>query len=409
MSISLAQILALVGKLDDAPGDDTARVRFRKYLAENVKEVGELRDYMGECLAKSGEPYYRALQDLVNHTGTFLGFDVKFGRYQGVQGQNGLDGHWISPTGFHLVIEVKTNDTFPIKTKTLLGYVNDLISEKSVPNWASALGLYVVGKPNAELQQLDNAIVAEKQTEHLRIITVESLLALADMASQYDVSHKDILALLLPSGPRIDPVVNLISGLLAAQLAETRPALPSLTLAAQDAGALRPAAGEAAPAPTPAPSFAEEKPKLEADAGAVTYWLTPVKSDEQETAEECVKRLVGQERIYGFGHHTPGRKTIKVGDWICFYATTKGIVGHARVASLPQLEPNPKIKHPEQFPWVFKVDSVKIYTDAPIVVDGELRSKLEAFKGKDLYASWAWFVQATHRLSEQDFRMLTKS
>jgi hypothetical protein len=403
VSISLAQILALVGKLDDTPGDDTPRARFRRYLAENVKEVGELRDYVGECLSKPDEAHYRALQDLVNHIGSFLGFDVQFGRYQGVSNQIGFDGHWISPKPFHLVVEVKTNDHFPVKTNTLLNYVNELISEKRIPNWASALGLYVVGKPHPELKQLDHAIIGEKQTDHLRIVTVESLLNLAEMASQYDVSHDAILSLLLPSGPRIDPIINLITGLLAAQIAETgaAPVKP-------------PALEEAAPPPAIVPKPAKPLPLLAEvggggndSKGEVTHWLTPVKTDEQETAEECVRRLVGKEHLYAFGERTPGRKLIKVGDWICFYATTKGVVAHARVASHPTHAPNPKIKHPEQFPWVFSVDSVKLYTERPVVVDGELRSRLDAFKGKDLYASWAWFVQATHRISERDFRLLT--
>jgi hypothetical protein len=36
MSITLNQIWALVGKLDDSPGDDTPRERFRRFLKENV-------------------------------------------------------------------------------------------------------------------------------------------------------------------------------------------------------------------------------------------------------------------------------------------------------------------------------------------------------------------------------------
>jgi len=32
MSITLSQILALVGKLDDSPGEDTPRERFRLFL-----------------------------------------------------------------------------------------------------------------------------------------------------------------------------------------------------------------------------------------------------------------------------------------------------------------------------------------------------------------------------------------
>ena len=40
----------------------------------------------------------------------------------------GLDGHWQSPSGFHLIVEVKTSETYAIKTATLTGYVDTLIS-----------------------------------------------------------------------------------------------------------------------------------------------------------------------------------------------------------------------------------------------------------------------------------------
>ena len=50
MSITLKQILDLVEKLDDSPGDDTPRERFRRFLKENVKEVGQVRDYVEECI-----------------------------------------------------------------------------------------------------------------------------------------------------------------------------------------------------------------------------------------------------------------------------------------------------------------------------------------------------------------------
>lgn len=39
MSITLNQILALVGKLDDLQGDGTPRERFRRFLKENGNEV----------------------------------------------------------------------------------------------------------------------------------------------------------------------------------------------------------------------------------------------------------------------------------------------------------------------------------------------------------------------------------
>ncbi len=46
----LSQILALAGQLDDSTGSNTARERFRDFLDENVTEVGQVRDYVQECL-----------------------------------------------------------------------------------------------------------------------------------------------------------------------------------------------------------------------------------------------------------------------------------------------------------------------------------------------------------------------
>lgn len=100
MSIALKEILGLVGKLDDTPGDETSRERFRRFLKENITEVGQIRDYIEECLRNSGDQYNRALQDLVNYLGHFLGFEVTFGRYHGVQNKIGFDGLWKSPTPF---------------------------------------------------------------------------------------------------------------------------------------------------------------------------------------------------------------------------------------------------------------------------------------------------------------------
>jgi len=66
MRMTLSQILALVGELDDSPGNETPRDRFRRFLKDNAKDVGQLRDYVQECLSNSGTQYNRALQDLAS-------------------------------------------------------------------------------------------------------------------------------------------------------------------------------------------------------------------------------------------------------------------------------------------------------------------------------------------------------
>jgi len=160
-AIDLKTLLNLVGPLDDSSDPNSASARFRGYLRENVLAVSDLRAYVEAALSTSGEPYNKTLQDLINHAGELLGFAVSFGRYRGAPGHVGFDGLWRSPTGGLLVVEAKTTDVYAVKTSTLLGYINDLISDGEIKDPKSAMGLYVYGRFDADASQLENAIVAE--------------------------------------------------------------------------------------------------------------------------------------------------------------------------------------------------------------------------------------------------------
>ena len=115
MTITLPQMLDLVGKLDDAPaGDDTPRERFRRFLTTTLTDAGQIRDYVDVCLRTSGDQYNRALQDLVNSPAASSASSVSpSAATRAVQpSQIGFDGHWTSPTGFHIVVEAKTTDVY---------------------------------------------------------------------------------------------------------------------------------------------------------------------------------------------------------------------------------------------------------------------------------------------------------
>jgi len=377
MNIPLNLILELVGKIGDEPGDDVPREKFRRFLTENVKELGQIRDYIGECIRNPKEQYNRALQDLVNYLGQFLEFEVTFGRYHGVSGQIGFDGLWKSPTGFYIVVEAKTSEVYAIKTATLVGYVDELISERKIPSWEHALGLYVIGRPDPQIHQLENAIIAERRTQQLRIISVESLLSLVEIFHEYDVNHEDILSVIKPARPAIDPIVDMMTRLIAQ--------------------------------PVPVDEGPSKKvPLAKEELKEIEYWVTPVRGDEEKTPEEVIKILIGEEKIYAFGERTPGRRHLKSGDMICFYAVGKGVVAHAEVLSQPEKGSHPSIQQPERYPWLFRLKNENLYLDNPIVIDALLRAQLDAFRERDANKSWAWFVQATRKISENDFNVLTK-
>lgn len=364
-SVKLGQVLELVGPLDDAPGDTAARVRFRQYLWDSVRTIGAVRDYVQECLQTSGPQYSRALQDLVNHTARLIGFEVEFGRYAGVQGEVGFDGIWRSDE-LAVVVEVKTTDVYAIKTAILLNYINGLVSAKRIANADNALGLYVVGRLDPELKQLENAIVAEKRTQQLRLVTVDSVLSMAELVQDGYISKEEARTLLKPGSVVIDDAVRLI-----ARVASMSSEVDTI--------------GEAAPlaASTAVPVASQPLRATATPIAATThplYLITPVSDNEQGTIRETLAQLLGQ-GWYVFGDRTPGRKDLQPGDRICFYATTRGVVAEAEVASAPELGTVEGVRYPDRFPWRFKMRDARFFDDKPIVIDAELRSGLDAFQG----------------------------
>jgi hypothetical protein len=140
--------------------------------------------------------------------------------------------------------------------------------------------------------------------------------------------------------------------------------------------------------------------------GFVTYWLTPVRSDESMAAKDVIHVLVGQERIYAFNQKVASvRASLKSGDWICFYASAIGIVAHARALGKPEAHKHPQIDY-DRYHLVIRLDDPQLYLDNPVVIDAAVRKRLEAFRGRNPVMTWSWFVQTTRRISEHDFRVL---
>ena len=96
MSLSLNQLLTLVGPLDDAPGFDAPRERFRRFLTENIADVEPLKGLIEDAQRLVGEQPHRALQDALVLLGRFLGFETTFGTYQRLPGALQFEGQWRS-------------------------------------------------------------------------------------------------------------------------------------------------------------------------------------------------------------------------------------------------------------------------------------------------------------------------
>jgi hypothetical protein len=135
----------------------------------------------------------------------------------------------------------------------------------------------------------------------------------------------------------------------------------------------------------------------------IVYWLTTFATDSEQNREECLKELVqeGEWKTYAFKRGNRQHKHIRKGHRICFYAAPHGVVAYATVAR------EPKSGGSWKYPWVCPL-RVFSFIRRPVVIDAELRRRLNAFKKKRPNArrQWGWFVQVTRPLTLHDFKLL---
>jgi hypothetical protein len=101
------------------------------------------------------------------------------------------------------------------------------------------------------------------------------------------------------------------------------------------------------------------------------------------------------------------KSAVKPGDWLCFYASGKGVVAHARVMSGPERKTHPQVDS-RRYPWLVSLEESSLYIRHPRVINTALRSQLDAFQHRAPDGRWSWFVQRARRVSRHDFMMLTR-
>jgi hypothetical protein len=139
----------------------------------------------------------------------------------------------------------------------------------------------------------------------------------------------------------------------------------------------------------------------------VLHLLVPVGPTAEASAPEIVQELLGK-GWWAFGPRTQGRRHLRRGDRLCFYLKATGVVARARLAGDLAERRAPASYDKRRYTWVAPVTDVAYFFANPVTIDRELRSKLDAFKGKDPAASGAWFVQSAHMVTGHDYALLTR-
>jgi hypothetical protein len=337
VNVTLNEILALVGRLDDAPGFDTPRERFRRFLFERVTHADIARSLIEQSQHSLGEQHRRALQDAIVMLGRFLGFETTFGTYQRVAGAVKYDGQWRSRHRLEIVLEIRADQSPRADLEELSRSVQALSAPTHIESEVRHLGLCVVTPLYGGRARLEDALLGEKPQPDLRITSVHSLLWLASSVSAGNLRHEDVLQL-LTSGGSLDLVVDLMERVGTGGREET---------------------STHAPAPT---QVLFPSPALHTEAA---YWLATIERDETTTPEQFVEAVIRRRQLLGVTDSGPSHMKARAGDWICFSLPGKGIVGHARVHSLT--DGTALIRDAHRFSSVFTLKNVEIY-ETPVAL-----------------------------------------
>jgi hypothetical protein len=205
-SYTIAQIVSICGdgKLRD---HSACSEQLRQFL--KIQHVNVLASYANYCLENKFERSGFALQDCINEMGSRLGYQVKNGRYAGVQNDIGFDGLWFDGKNY-LVVEVKTTDAYRVNLDRICGY-NDKLEQDSVPVDSTLYTLIVVGRQDTG--DLEAQIRGSRHAWNARLISVEALTKL--MFINEDLGHSGlqdkVRRILLPfEYTKVDNIVDLV-------------------------------------------------------------------------------------------------------------------------------------------------------------------------------------------------------
>jgi hypothetical protein len=202
---TIQQIISWAGSLRDG---STAATDFREYL--DLIPASLLSRYCDQCLTSPFQDSGLALQDLINHVGKRLGFDVEFGRYRGTQNSIGFDGIWKFPSGHCAVIEVKTTSAYQLRLETIAKYRLSLIEQTKLLEDRSSI-LIVVGRDDTT--DLEAQIRGSRYAWDMRLISIDALLRLLSVKEDLENPNivRQIQDILIPREfTKLDDVIEFL-------------------------------------------------------------------------------------------------------------------------------------------------------------------------------------------------------
>lgn len=341
MNLTVNQLLTIVGRLDDSPGFDTPRERFRRFLNERVTDAASARLVIQQCLQMAGEQNRRALQDAVVLTGRFLGFGTTFGSYQHDPGAAPVSGEWESRRRLRVVLSLCAGPIDTAELDALSNVVRDGVDPKE-QNDTPRVGLCIVTPFYAAKTRLEEQFRARTYA-NLRLISLGGLLRMAEMVAGAHLTHEDVLRLLNPDA-LLDSVLDLF---------QRSPA----------------AAG---------PAFEPARTEIrvpEMPPAASGYWIASIRLDAHTPAGPFVASVIGKRRLLAVNDAASAQRSIQPGDGIGIFIVGVGLMAEARVSGFIT-DGSQVVRDTELFAQVLRLSDVTLY-DRPRMPVPDLARRFE--------------------------------
>lgn len=341
MNLTVTQLLTIVGRLDDSPGFDTPRERFRRLLNERMTDAESARAIIHECRQMAGEQNHRALQDAVVLTGKLLGFLTTFGSYQHDPGTAPVGGQWESRRRLRVLMALCGGQIAGTEFEAFAKAVRneaDRQEQAATPR----VGVCVVSPFYPAKARLEEMLRTRTYPE-LRLMSLESLLRLADMVAAGQLTHDDVLQVLHPD-VNLDAVVDLLD-----RRATIR---PSVSGGAAD--------GRIVPNVAPATDHC---------------WIAAIRLTEDTSAEQLVDSLIAKRRLLPINPASEAQRSVQPGDAVCICVAGTGFVADGRVAGLVT-DRSSGVRDAERFTQVLQLSEVTVYS-TPVVPASDMIRRFE--------------------------------
>ena len=354
MDFTLDQLLTIIGRLDDSPGFDTPRERYRRFLNERMNGLASARLVIQACREHSGEQSHRALQDALVLCGRFLGFETAFGRYQHDPGAIPVHGAWVARHRLHVTLILCTDQTRDINPEALVEPMTE--GEGGSPK----ITLLVVTPLYAAKERMEHMLIAAKHGT-VRVITVRALLRLCAMVVDGHLTQEDVLQVLNPAAT-LDAQLDL---------------LERLTETARDA---------------------RRQVFADATSPEPRYWVNAMRPEPLTPTDRIVSSLIATRQVLGVNPEPGLPDRLRPGDSICVFVEGRGIVAHAEIAGI-LADGNKMIRDSKRFTHVLRLTDVCVY-DAPVIPGHDLARKLDRALTSDVAA-------VTMPISRREFELIT--